>query len=300
MTNAKTYSLYGLNISSSLPCMDLPAGNGKVDVAIHCKPIPNLTVNWKQEGVCYKSAPGKYLLTLKGIATYFVSNGNEITIEKDSNAEDNAVRLFLFNPVFGALLMQRGILPLQGSGIIYNGECISFLGKSSAGKSIIAAAFRKRGYQVITDTICAVSLTENNKPVISPGYPYLMLWQNGLKKLDEACRNLKAARKGLQKYLLPLNKSFSNKPAPINRVYVLMPHNKNEYEIIKHKGHKKIFALRNNIYHKNLINGMDNKVEYFKRIAAIAECIPLNKVRFPIEKTSSPERLAEFIEKDFT
>ncbi|MCP4397035.1 MAG: hypothetical protein GY801_07015 [bacterium] len=68
----------------------------------------------------------------------------------------------------GALLHQRELLPLHGSAIKVNDGVCVFVGLSGNGKSTVAAAFRQRGYQVLADDVCVVSIREDGLP---PGDP---------------------------------------------------------------------------------------------------------------------------------
>ena len=62
----------------------------------------------------------------------------------------------------GAILMQRRLLPLHGSAIAINGKAYAIVGDSGAGKSTLASAFLNKGYQLISDDVIAVSLSQEN------------------------------------------------------------------------------------------------------------------------------------------
>lgn len=54
---------------------------------------------------------------MDGIAGYYVTEGDTIVIEHESNTADEEVLLFLMGSAMGALLHWRNILPLHGNGI---------------------------------------------------------------------------------------------------------------------------------------------------------------------------------------
>ena len=91
------------------------------------------------------------------------------------------MRLFLLGTSFGALLMQRGILPLHGSAMVVNGRGVVFTGMSGAGKSSLLAAFRKKGYPFLTDDVVAVTVDTAGTAWIHPSYPQQKLWRDSTK-----------------------------------------------------------------------------------------------------------------------
>ena len=96
------------------------------------------------QGVLYQSAPRQFLLKISRVARYLVSDGNEIIVDPEPDADLSAIRLFLFGSAFGALLHQRGILPLHGSAIVTSRGAVVFAGVSGSGKSALACAFHRQ------------------------------------------------------------------------------------------------------------------------------------------------------------
>ena len=76
----------------------------------------------------------------------------------------------------GAILMQRKVFPLHGSAIAINGKAYAFVGDSGAGKSTLASAFLNKGYQLLSDDVIAVSLSQDENihlllhPILSKSY----------------------------------------------------------------------------------------------------------------------------------
>ena len=99
---------------------------------------------------------------------------------------DNDVRLFLLGSVMGALLHQRGWLPLHGSAIrLPDGTAAIFMGPSGVGKSTLAAAFRRRGYAVAADDVSLIFTGADGSPLLQPAYPELKLWAEAAAKIGE-------------------------------------------------------------------------------------------------------------------
>jgi hypothetical protein len=169
------YQLFGLWIRSEVPLPELfPAkGIGTPDVTIRRCPLP---VGNKPGLSGDKDA---LFLTVPEVARYRIDGGREILIDPEEGVPDRNVRLFLLGSAFGALLHQRGMVPLHANAVEINGKAVAFMGESGAGKSTLAAWFHDRGFRVISDDVCVVEFAANGA-VAMPGVPRLRLWEDVL------------------------------------------------------------------------------------------------------------------------
>jgi hypothetical protein len=295
----KRFRAWGLNIAS---CMDLPEflpGNGGApDVVVDYGPVPVSLDEVRSKGVRYQAAPGRFLLTVDGVARYLVADGREILIQKTACAEDDAVRLFLQGSAFGALLHQRGVLPLHASAIRASGGAVLFCGVSGAGKSTLAGAFFKRGYPVLADDICALSPGDGGIPLVLPGFPQIKLWADATRKLAEDCTFLPRVRQELEKYGLPLQEGFCSEPTPLKRIYILNATNTDRFEIGSIKGLEKFNALIRSTYRFRFTEGLGSKREHFNQCAVIGRKMDVQRVTRP-RRGFRIDELMDLIEKDF-
>ena len=112
------YIAYGLSIESEFEIPELASGaDGEPDIAIRAGSVPETLEQPYARGVLYQAAAGRFLLNVPRIARYLVADGSSIVIQQAAGAVDVDVRVFLLGSVFGALLHQRGVLPLHGSAI---------------------------------------------------------------------------------------------------------------------------------------------------------------------------------------
>lgn len=163
------YSLFGLHVRSDVELPEVPsnAASGEPDVRIEIAPVPELRA-------------GDVRFTIEGVATYWIGQGSRIILQPDPGALERNVRLYLLGSAMGALLHQRGILPLHANAIELDGRAVAIMGPSGAGKSTLAAAFHDRGSRVMADDICPIVFGPDDRPCVSRGIPRLRLWADAL------------------------------------------------------------------------------------------------------------------------
>lgn len=295
------YKLYNLNISSSIKFNYMLPGDDNMPSNVHIQygQVPNTLKNYKIKGVRFQVTPGHFLLNVDNIAKYYVEHGKTITIERVLNSDINTIELFLLGSAMGALVQQRGAPIIHGSAIEINRTAIIFTGDSGAGKSTIAAAFMKRGYRVLADDVCVVSLNKEKKPIVFPGCPYLKVWARTIKKLGNNIEQFKKVRPEIDKRRIPLNGSFRETPLTVARLYILNSSNNNELKISDIMGVDKSLAIINNIYRERFLRGLDNNMhsKFLNQCSEIAKRITVKNIVRPC-KPFLLDELVELIEQD--
>jgi hypothetical protein len=94
----------------------------------------------------------------------------------EPGADPAAVGAILRGSVLGALLHQRGELPLHATTVVTRdaSQAVALAGSSGAGKSTIAFELISRGWTLLSDDLTRVSLLEG-RPVVQPGRSELRL-----------------------------------------------------------------------------------------------------------------------------
>ena len=175
--NSFHYSVFGLRVRSRIPLPELfPAsGEGRPDVTIETAAIP---LGSPRPGLT--AVDGALILVVPEVGRFRISGGRAITVQTERGAPERNVRLYLLGSAFGALLHQRGLLPLHANAIEIDGKAFAFMGSSGAGKSTLAAGFHAWGCRVIADDVCVVGFEEDGLPYAAPGPPRLRLWAEAL------------------------------------------------------------------------------------------------------------------------
>ena len=256
---AYSYWVFGLQVTSELSLPELYAGAEPADVVIRRGPVPDDLPDAQAHGVLYQAAPGVFRLKVNGIARYLVTDGREIVVQADADADASAVRVFLLGSAMGALLLQRGILPLHTSAIESAGRCVAFAGNSGRGKSTLAAAFHGRGYRVLADDVLAVRDGRGVPPMAYSGSRELKLWADALDLLEIEADGLRRARPQVEKSCLPTGADAPPAPLPISHVYLLDPSNQDRLALEPVEGTGKLEVLVRHTYRGHYLEGLGGK-----------------------------------------
>ena len=221
MPGVHDYSVFGLRVRSSLPLPELfPAfGEDQPDVTIAIGPTlgsgdfaPGLT-----------ATEGGIVLGIQDIGRFTISGGTEILLEPIAGVRDRNLRLYLLGSAFGALLHQRGILPLHANAIEIDGQAVAFMGESGAGKSTLAAWFHDRGHRIVADDVCAIMFDDDGRPITLPGLPRFRLWQQALEASGRTAAGLaRSYADDWDKFDVPVDAGTAvSTRLPLGAIYVL-------------------------------------------------------------------------------
>jgi GTP-binding protein EngB required for normal cell division len=295
------YFAFGLEIESEIQIPELLPGNfgASCQVYIQISKVPEYIPNATFSGVRFQGSPDEFLLCVDNVARYHIKKGNTILIDPVKNASEKDIRLFLLGSAIGALIHQRGMLPFHGSSVIIHNRVVIFSGASGAGKSTLAAAFIKKGFPLITDDVCVITLNNELNPIVHPGYPQMKLWADSLEKTGHESHSLIHVRDGIKKFNLPVNLNFHTKSEALNGIYIISAKNTGGFNMETIKGIEKFNLIKNNTYRLNFLKGTGTTSSHFKHIEAISRLCFVKKIERP-SKGFHLSDLTGLIEKDLT
>lgn len=291
-----TYRAFGLRIKSAFPIEELlPADIDTVDVRIKYGITPEKLAAVSGEGVLFQANRNEFLFRLKTVGAYLVTDGTDIIVQQLNNSSLKDLNLFLLGSAIGAIIHQRGLLPIHGSTVVKNGKAIIISGVSGAGKSSIAATLINRGYELLADDISVLE-SKKNTLLVQPGIPHIKLWQDVIEKMKDNPENYEKVRDQLKKYRKPVLNAFLNTPAPPEKMIILNSKNLPGFSHEYINGFEKFNAIKNHTYRYRFVESMDRISDHFSMANQLANAVDIIKLNRP----SSPillEELADEIEK---
>lgn len=290
------YCYYGLTVATPFVCPELQPSVARPDVIVSCGQIDASDIIWHDEGLCYKAAPGKYQLRVRGVAGYLLSVGKQILIEQSTAADEKTVRHFFYNEVAAALLMQRGMLLLKASVVARNGRAFVLMGKTSVGKSFTAAGLARKGYNIVSDGVCALGI-QHGVIVVAPGLPFLMLWQKGLQAHGLSLDQYIPVRGGMNKFYFPATEHFINETQPVAGICLLTEHNRKELSSSAIEGANKLFALLNHQYHPRLADPLGTLDKVHELASITAKQVKMRKIKYNMDANPLDDYL-DVLEKE--
>lgn len=209
--------LFGLNFDSDQP-LPGPVAAGGADVVIRSAPSEETYAEFDTS----LDEERRIDIQHDGIR-YLVSNGVRIDIDYPATADPARVAGWLSGVGLGAVLVQRGRLPLHANAIaLPSGSGVAaFVGESGAGKSTLATQLARAGHDLFCDDLLGVRFDEDC-PMVDRGIPRIKLWRDTLAHfgIDEA--GLDRVVRDADKFQLPLDDAQRMPESlPLERVYLL-------------------------------------------------------------------------------
>jgi hypothetical protein len=263
-------------------------------VSIRYGDVPLSIDNAASSGAAYQAAPGVLLLKVPNVGRYLVRDGREIIVQPEQKATPSEVRIFLMGSVFGALLHQKGVLPLHASCVRVGDGCVAFAGVSGAGKSTLAAFLEQRGYTILGDDICPVRVYPGPGAVAFPGFPRLKLWAEALNALGLEPSKFRKPRSEIEKFELTARDQIAEPFVPLRRLYVLCETRDQERDprgIEPVEGPARLRALLANTYRFRYLRGFGQKPEHLRTCAAALKSISVLRLWRPWDLSRVSETL---------
>lgn len=228
----------------------------------------------------YSMNQAEFSMDVQGVAWFYVSNGNFISIFPYPEATRTTIELYLNGSAFGAILYQRKILPMHGSCFRYHDEGIMICGEAGAGKSSLTASFCLNGADFLTDDISPIIVKEG-KSYIWALSERIKLWGDTLEQLGRSEEGLQEILPGIGKYFYPV-KGPDGGTFTLDQVYILEKGEGLVPEFTELTGSQKLIALRGEIYRQEYLKGMpENEAGYFLDIVNISNAVRVIRVSRP-------------------
>ena len=286
----RDYFVFGLRVRSSIELPELieAGGEGEPDVVIECEPVAELA----------NGDDPTLVLSIPDVGSYRVENGRRIVIDALSGVPEANVRLFLLGSVFGALMHQRGLLPLHANAIAIDGKAVAFMGASGEGKSMLAAWFHDRGYPVVADDVCVVRLDEDGRAIAAPGVQRLRLWKEALQAMgrdSSVYARSFAGRDEIEKYDLPFEPDQRvADPYELAAIYVLGTADSFSIKLLS--GLEATEAVFSHTYRGHYVSDAGVQKQHWQSAVELVRRTPVFRVRRPRDLSLMNEQGRQLIE----
>ena len=231
------YQVYGLTVDSRIEIPELtPADELETDISVKLGHVPDRLTSPTRSFDWIEHDPHACLFRVQGIGRFLIENGNSITIDRRENrnrrrgegAPPADLRVYLLGSAFGALLHQRGWVPLHVSAVQTDLGVWSFTGDSGAGKSTTVGWLHRRyGWPIVSDDV-SVLKPSDPAPNLYPGPRKLKLWQDAVDHLECHDEQLVQDLSNTPKFQLYLSDQSHYQPRPMQALVILDRCDKNE------------------------------------------------------------------------
>ena len=285
------YRVSGLSVASEIVLPGLIAGTVEREpqVTIRRGPVPENLPGTSAFGPTWQIAGKQFLLRIPDIARFLLKAGNEIVVAPESEATAADIPIFILGTVFGILLHQREQIVLHASAVRVNGKAVLFCGDSGAGKSTLAAALAQRGYPLVTDDFCTVSIEGAGAPLVHPDGRQLKLWAQAIECLDLAQQRGERVRKAIEKFYVEPSEAFTE-PLALGAAYALREARPPYAPGIERPNVvDTALLLRRNAYRPLLVRRLNQRANYFHAATAIANVAGIFYLTRALDFAKMPE-----------
>ena len=161
MANEYLYEAFGLILQSEYPIAQLPTAEAHMqpDVVIRQADLSAYGVAAEH----YRLREQEFIASISNVGTFRITDGALIEADPAEACELSNLGVYLMGTCMGAVLHQRGYMPLHGSCVTDGTHAILITGDSGAGKSTLAAEFLRQGWYLLTDDVegCAKHRSES-------------------------------------------------------------------------------------------------------------------------------------------
>lgn len=270
---------FGLQVASEVPPL---VANPLGEAGNACNIAPDVCVEYGtrpqvnglgpgQHGrVCWEIKPNFAIADVVDVGRFCVRAGCSIIVDVVTAADPNEVAMFTWGPAWRALLSQRGCWHLHGSAASVGDRAIVLTGSHTSGKSSLAAALVRRGWDFLTDDICVIDIDATVGVTVRPGFAWQKLWPDTLRALGcdpEQFRRL--ARSTPKRVVAAVTVSSAR---PLSAIYVIDPCDVATAEIVPALGHEKFRLLA-----QASMGDVD-----FRALCALAKGTPVWRLRRPL------------------
>ncbi len=290
------FQAFGLTIESDFelsPRLNAAVSSDGVDVRILLGKLPPGPDGTGEGNSVAWISPDLFQFHVEGVASFRVESGNRILVDPAEGAHPDDILGLLLGMAVGALLHQRGLLPLHASAVAQDGLAHAFAGDSGAGKSTLVLALRRRGLTVLSDDV-ALAVAREAEVLLWPGLQVVKLWQDALDHFGLDSRLLARDLSREEKFHLSLDGDPLRDPLPLRHMYVLERSDGGLVRIEPVRGRKAIALVRDHTYRGGFVHPMGRAADHLRQCGEVANRVQIFRFYRPWGKEAI-DRSVDFL-----
>lgn len=256
--------------------------DGGADVVVRRGEVPEALSGTLAQGAAWQCALGRMLVKPPSGMRFLVEDGKTIRYAANG-ADDLDVRLFLFGSPWAALVLQRGLLPLQASAVATGRNVFAFACRPRRGKSTLAAALAARGRAFFADDMLVLDPTSFASSPKCWGCTDLKLWPDSVEMTGASAEAKVRTATGFDMmYATPaaLSHSVSGR---LKELYALHRRNSDRPCRIKRvAGRRSLTTLREYVYRLQYALAIVGSVQLSRWLVALANSISVWQFQRPM------------------
>jgi hypothetical protein len=237
--------------------------------------LPEELAGAEEVGELVYARPGELLFSIPGAGRFLARDGSVIELLEEENADAGKVKLFLNGTARGALIHQRGELPLHAATLVPPGgdAALAICGASGAGKSTLAAELSRRGWTLVADDTTRVTW-DGKRAIAWPSRDSIKLWRDACEARGVDCNTLEQVMRDLDKFYLRV----PARDEPVSLGYIVELVTQGEPEAVVSAGDKMALITRNT-YRPHHIRPLGKQQEHVRAVAQIASVCAMHRLR---------------------
>lgn len=272
MSKTYHYEAFGFVIQSDYPIAQLPDASPDVTPDVEICQADLSDYNIRDEH--YRISARELLIGIPNIAKFRITDGTRIEVHPATNCSESHLGVYLMGSCMGAVLHQRGFLPLHGSCVTDGNRAVLITGDSGAGKSTLAAEFLAHGWKLLTDDVAAVSDIERT-PTVWASYPSQKLWQDSLEHYERSDSDIHSLyfSEQREKYGVNVSRFFCSGSSPLSLIIRLIPTD-TPCHMEPIEGMTRVDQLMRNTYRIFMVPP-EHRQRHFRRCVAMSGKVPM-------------------------
>lgn len=289
------YKLYGMKVASDLQFGQLVVceDEQEADIEICAGVIPE---DIKTQEELRKYSFGNERSWLANLTCYlFIENGRKLTYELKQDGNVMYLQSYILGFGMSMLAMQRGLISIHCSALANDKGALLIAGESGAGKSTLTAAFLDQGYRLMADDMAWVEVTDGQKVLASPAFPYQKLCRDAAIAKGYNLDELLYINEEKDKFLAPYRGEFKTESVPVKGFIMLGIGKEDEVVCQEVTGVQKFHVCVNNLFLRHLLGAAKYDPQISHKCLKMASGIPVYFIGRPDGKDTAKE----VIEKAF-